>query len=135
MTHPRLVLDVLPEALAICRLAPDAPLPAWAVARPFFTVSRTNHELSVVCAAALVPAGIQASRGWRALRLRGPFAMDVVGVLRSVIDPLAAAGISVMPIATYETDYVLVPEDLLAPAVEALRQAEHTVHADEHGPA
>ena len=129
MTHPRFVLDVLPEPLAICRLAPDAPLPAWAIAGAFFTVSRTTDELSVVCAAARVPAGIQASRGWRALRLRGPFAMNAVGVLLSVIEPLAAAGVSVMPIATYETDYVLVPEDLLAQATEALGRAGHTVSA------
>lgn len=127
MTARRLLLDVLPESLAICRLAADAPIPAWATARPFFSVSRTTHELSVICPAAQVPADVTASRGWRLLALRGPFGLDVVGILASIATPLAEAGVSIMPVATHDTDYILVRDADLTRAVEAITRAGHEV--------
>jgi hypothetical protein len=122
------VLDLLPEPLAICRLASDAPIPTWATARPFFTVSRTADELSVICPTGQVPAGISAKGGWRALKIRGPFDLTVVGILVAVAEPLAAEGVSILPVATYDTDYLLVREEQLAQAVEALARAGHRVH-------
>jgi hypothetical protein len=123
-----LELDVLGEPLAICRLAPAAALPAWATRGPFFTVSRTTEELSIICAATDVPSGVTASVGWCALKLRGPLDMTLVGVLLPIAQPLAAAGVSIMPIATYDTDYVLVRRDQLERAVDSLTRAGHTVH-------
>ncbi|MDB4898364.1 MAG: hypothetical protein JWN53_172, partial [Gemmatimonadetes bacterium] len=78
-----------------------------------------------------VPAGLSASDGWRALMLRGPFDMALVGITVAVAEPLAAAGVSIMPIATHDTDYVLVRAEQLARAIDALRAAGHTVHASE----
>jgi hypothetical protein len=123
----RLSLEMLPGTFAICRLTADEPIPAWATARPFFAVVRTSAELSVMCAAELVPADIRASRVWRALRVLGPFDFDLVGIMLAVAAPLAKAGVSIMPVATYDTDYVLVRTAQLEAAVFALRAAGHTV--------
>lgn len=121
------VLDVLPDALAICRLGTSAAVPEWATSGPFSSITRTNTELSIICASALVPDGVATSRGWRALVLRGPFDFNLVGVLLAVIDPLAAAGVSIMTIATYDTDYVLVRDHHLQRAIAALANAGHEV--------
>ena len=56
----RLSLTLLPDAFAICRLDADAQLPAWAVAAPWWSMTRTPDELSVVCAEACVPDGVVA---------------------------------------------------------------------------
>ena len=124
---PRLELDVLAESLAICRLGADAPIPAWATARPFFAISRTSDELSIICQDVLVPAGVTVSRDWRALRLHGPFDLGLVGILFAVVAPLAAADVSIMPIATYDTDYILVRSADLPRAIDAIRRAGHDV--------
>ena len=59
-------LTLLPDAMAICRLDAGAPLPAWAISAPWWSITRTAEELSVVCAEAHVPARVShASRGWR----------------------------------------------------------------------
>jgi len=92
-------LDVLPERLAICRLAPSAPIPVWTTAGHFFTISRTVDELSIICPASAVPAAVTASVGWQAVKLRGPLDLALVGVLVAVAEPLAAAGVGIMPIA------------------------------------
>lgn len=122
---------VQPEPLSICRLAADAPIPAWATQRAFFSVTRTADELSVVCASLQVPAGVTAHDGWRALKLAGPFELLLVGILLGVAAPLAAAGVTVFPIATHDTDYLLVRHDQLGAAIGALRAAGHEVGGEE----
>ena len=124
----RLILDVLPDALAVCRLPAEAALPAWASAPgPFVTVSRTADELSITVVQDAVPDGVRCERDYRAVRVKGPLAPDLVGVLLSMAEPLAEAGLSMFAISTFDTDYVLVKEHDLAAALEALRGAGHQV--------
>ena len=98
---------VLPGRYAVCRLPPEAPVPDW-VTGPFCNMTRASDELAVICPAAQVPAGITAERDWRVFRLVGPFSFSAIGVLASIATPLARAGISLLSIATYDTDYFLV---------------------------
>jgi hypothetical protein len=116
-------LSVLSPSFAICRLAPDSAVPEWSLRGSFFTVTRTDDELSIVCEAALVPREVQAELPWRALKLHGPIPFAVTGVVASLTKPLADAQISVSVIATYDTDYLLVKADMLAAAITALRSA------------
>jgi hypothetical protein len=71
-----------------------------------------------------MPNGEGARRldGWRCLRLKGPFALDETGVLAPLATALAAAGVSLLPIATFDTDYLLVPATQLDLAITALEQ-------------
>jgi uncharacterized protein len=134
--RPPLTLDVLAEPLSVLRLAADADVPAWALrAGTFGNVTRTAHELSVVCTTARVPsaslpADTAREDGWRALEVVGPFAFTEVGVLLQVAASLADARISILAMATFDTDYVLVQETQLAPAIAALRRAGHTVRSE-----
>jgi hypothetical protein len=123
----RLSLTLLSESIAICRLEPDAPLPAWATAAPWWSITRTPDEVSIVCFERHVPEGVVTSRGWRALRFAGPLPLDQTGILASVTAPLAAAHVSVFALATYDTDYVLIPAAQRADAIEALERAGHSV--------
>jgi hypothetical protein len=101
------VLRVLPEELAVCRLAPDAPRPTWAKG-VFVSITRSLTELSVICDQTAVPSDVRTERGWRALVLTGTLDLALVGVLKQVLDPLADAGVSVFVVSTFDTDYVLV---------------------------
>lgn len=115
---------VLPGRYAVCRLHPDAGVPAWAVG-PFCSMTRTGDELAIVCPAEQVPTDVQAERGWRVLKLVGPFPFTATGVLAAIAAPLARAGISLLSIATYDTDYFLVSAERFDKAVAALRGAGH----------
>ncbi|MGZ4431029.1 MAG: ACT domain-containing protein [Gaiellales bacterium] len=121
-----LSLSTLPGRLALAQLPPDAPLPSWATG-VLCSVTRTEHELSLVCDEAAVPEGVRVARGWRALEVAGELDLAMTGVLRSLADPLAEAGISIFALSTVRTDYVLVREDDLPAAVGALRDAGHSV--------
>jgi hypothetical protein len=126
-----LTLTVTSASLAICRLEPAEPVPAWTgAARAFLSISRTPTELSIVADEAAVPADVDAARGYRALRVEGPLPLELVGVVASLAVPLAEARIPIFPIATYDTDYVLVHERDLARALDALALAGHRMLPD-----
>jgi len=104
----RLVFSLLEAPLAVCRLESSAPVPEWAAGGPFVSVTRTADELSVICPEAAVPAGTVAVPGWRGLKLEGPFDFSVTGLVSSFSRLLADAGISLLVVCTYDTDYLLV---------------------------
>jgi hypothetical protein len=130
-TPDELTLDLLDGQYAISRLGPDQPVPAWAWYGSLASVTRTPDELSIVCAEAAVPEHVErverVERGWRALRVADPLDFGMVGVMARLTVPLAEVGISVLALATFDTDYLLVRETDLARAVAALRAAEHRV--------
>jgi len=122
-----LALTTIPETLTICRLAPDSDVPSWAMAGPFWSITRTPDELSIVVAVESAPADIRAEGTWRALRIAGPIPLSAVGILASVTEPLARAGINLFVVSTFDTDYVLVVSDRLEDARFALSDAGHIV--------
>jgi len=122
-----LTLSILPGTLAVCRLDPTAAIPDWATGEGFFSVTRTADELAIVCCEAYVPDDVMCERGWRALKLHGPFDLGQVGILASVANPLAESGIAIFVISTYDTDYVLVKAIQLESAVAALTRSGHAV--------
>ena len=123
-------LSVVGERLAVCRFEPQAEIPRWATSAPFFCVTLTPDELSVLCPERNVPAGTTCEAGWRAFKLEGTFGFGLVGVLASVAAPLAESGVGgvgILAISTYDTDYVLVKEKQLGLAMAALREQGHSV--------
>ena len=123
-------LSVLPGEYAVSRLSPETTPPVWAMQGDFWTVSRTTDELSVLCAADLVPDNVQTQKGWAALKLHGPFEFTLTGILASVLNPLKAAEIGIFAVSTFDTDYVLIPQNQRTEAITALRAAGHQVQGE-----
>jgi hypothetical protein len=118
-----LQLEILEGGLAILQLRPAAAIPAWLnlSAHPLVSVTRTADELSIICPAREIPAGVHCETGWRAFRAAGKLEFSAVGVLASILTPLADAGISILAISTFDTDYILVRSAALEQAKRALR--------------
>lgn len=128
-----LQLELLPIRYAVARLAPDAAIPDWARDPTFCVIARTGEELSIICGEATFPATdrppiLKSERGFRVLRVVGSLDFEQIGIFASMAGPLADAGISIFPVATFDTDYIMVREDNLPRALEVLRIAGHTVH-------
>jgi uncharacterized protein len=110
---------------AIVRMACDAAVPEWATKGGFSSITRTAKELSIVCAVENLPSDVNSLHHWTCLKLEGPFAFSLTGVLLSFIEPLSANGVPIFAISTYDTDYVLIQEEFVANALNLLRQAGH----------
>ena len=121
--HHRTELSLLPGKFSVCRLPVAAELPAWIFQENLFAVVRTEDELSMVCLQESVPASVVSEAGWRRLKVHGPLDFSLVGILASIVAPLAEAGVSIFAISTYDTDYVLIKEEQLETAFRALIQA------------
>ncbi|MGJ5820024.1 ACT domain-containing protein [Paludibaculum fermentans] len=110
---------------AVCRLGAEEEIPAWAGRGRFVSITRTPEELSVVCPAQQVPEGIRVQAGWACLQLAGPFDFALTGILASFLQPLAEASVPIFALSTFDTDWVLIPEEHLSRALVALREAGH----------
>lgn len=123
--------SLIPGTWTVVKLAPDAPIPAWATATAdFFSVTRTTEELSIICPLGAVPDVTGSELRWSLFKIEGPFSFAAVGVLASFGAPLAAAGISILAISTYDTDYLLVRSADEAAARQTLILAGHTYAPD-----
>ena len=124
-----LTLSLSADRFAVCRLPAGAAVPGWAVKSAFFSITRSSDELSIVCREEDAPddPAVKTERGWRAFKIDGPLEFGLTGVLVAVAKPLADAGIPIFALSTYDTDYVLVKDERLQPAITALARADHTV--------
>jgi len=120
---------LLDGLFAVARLDADADVPPWAHRGAFTSITRTPHELSIVCDEGGVPDDVAAERGWRCLGLEGPIPFETAGVAARFTAALAARGISVFVVSTFDTDYVLVKASKVDAAIEALREAGYDVSA------
>lgn len=124
MTAARLRLRETPWRLAICRFPADSPLPVWALHSDptFWSMTRTPDELSLVCPEDDLPPSVDhdVERGWRAFQVEGPIPFATTGVVAGLTTPLAASGVPVFVVSTYDTDVLLVRGADLARAREVL---------------
>jgi hypothetical protein len=127
MDIKKLSLKILPERMAVCRFDPAAALPDWIDRSAFFSITRSDEELTVVCAEAPVPSGTLSKDGWRCFKVQGPLDFSETGIIVSLTKPLAESGVSVFVISTFNTDYLMVKDHDLAKAVAALSAEGHRV--------
>lgn len=121
---------ILQDQLTICRLHKDDAFPSWASNHHFVCIARTVEELSIIAPEAVVPAHLLQDKGWRCVKVEGPLELTLSGVLAALISPLARAEISVLAVATYDTDYFLVKEVHLNQAISILREEGYDVSVD-----
>ncbi len=109
------------------RLDSDTAMPDWLPVAGFTALVRTPRELSVVCREDSVPTHLRSERGWRCVGVLGTLDFSLVGILSGLTSILAAEGISVFAVSTFDTDYFLVRGFDLDRALSALESAGHRV--------
>jgi len=115
---------------AVCRLPPKSAPPTWLFEsrNGFYSLTKTDDELSIVCLQHLVPADVvPCEKDWSCLKVQGPLDFGLTGIMASLATPLAKVGISIFAVATYDTDYFLVKANRLENAIEALKNEGHEI--------
>lgn len=127
----KLTLRTLDKRYSIAQLPRRQPLPMWATPpddiEQFYSVSFTAEEISIVTLAEKVPQAVKAARNWAVLHVVGNLDFSLTGILADLATVLAKSKVSIFAISTYNTDYLLVPQDQLNDAQAALRAAGHTI--------
>ena len=119
-----LKFHTLPNEFAVCQLPAGEEVPQWAQAGEgsFVSVTRCEDEISIVIESGSVPENVNCERGWRCLRLAGPFDFDQIGIIAGFTAVLAKEEIGVFVISTFNTDYVLVKSSEFQRAQEILSE-------------
>ena len=120
-------LEQFPEKIAVVQLGPGAEVPDWAESSSLFSITATARETSLVCARRSVPKKAQQAGPFTAFAVEGPLDFSLTGILATLLQPLADAGISVFTISTFDTDWVLVPVNDADRAAEEWRRRGHDV--------
>lgn len=116
-----LTLSIMSISLAVVRLDTSSNIPLWAMEeKNFFSITKTQDELSIVCSENKVPQDVKVERGWRCLKVEGPLDFGLTGILSSLAQSLAEAKISIFAISTFDTDYIMVKKENLQRAVAVL---------------
>jgi uncharacterized protein len=126
----RLALEVVPGEYTVTRLEAGSPIPTELhelAGDGLVSITSTAQEISIVCPTELAPFGDN-EPGWRLITVRGPLEFTLTGIMAALAGELAAAGISLFAISTYNTDHVLVKATDLTRAIKALTEAGHEVH-------
>lgn len=119
---------MLATPLALCRLSAADAIPEWTTrTTTFLSISRTPTELSIVADESAVPSQLEARRGYRAFCVEGPLPLNLIGIFAPIASSLAAANIPIFPIATYDTDYVLVAAEFLERTITTLEAAGYRI--------
>lgn len=127
----RLIVDVRPGEYTVTRNHPRAGIPAGLLELTdcLVSVTRTPDELSIIAPSSYKIAGevpyYSVETGWRLLTVRGPLEFTLTGIMAALAGELAAAGVSLFALSTYDTDHLLVKHTDLGRAVLALRAAGH----------
>jgi hypothetical protein len=127
MDSKNLSLKILPDRMAVCRFEPTTPVPDWIDQSGFYSITRTEEELTIVCAETLVARGTTSEAGWRCFKVEGPLDFSEIGIIFSLTQPLARSGVSVFVLSTFDTDYLMVKEKNLSEAIDALRAEGHKI--------
>ena len=124
-----MTLQVLRAELSICRVGSAEELD---LSRELYFIGRTDEEISLVCRSEDVPAApLERSDGWRGFHIQGTLDFSLVGILSRILQVLAEEKISVFAVSTYNTDYVLVRQEVLKRALAALSAAGYQITREE----
>lgn len=125
-----LTLKLLKEKYGVVRLEKDDSIPTWAFAGEFYSITKTEDELSVVCLEKNIPLDIKNRKcedGWRILKIEGPLDFSLVGILAKISTLMAENSISIFAISTYDTDYILIKEENIKKAVDILIARQYKI--------
>ena len=116
-------LSLLKEAFALHRLGADDSIPEMVLDCPFYSITRTADEISIVVPEEMVLSGSRREPGWACIKVLGPLDFGLTGILAGISRVLAGEAISIFAVSTFDTDYILVKQDKAPQAVKALKKA------------
>lgn len=127
MIESKLTIKLLKEKYGVCRLNKDEDILSWALQGEFYSITKTEDELSVVCLQDNIIENIKCEKDWRVLKIEGPLDFSLVGILSKISTLMANNSISIFAISTYDTDYILIKEKDINRAVKVLNNDNYEV--------
>lgn len=118
-------LKILDNKLKVVKLEPNEIVPEIVYKQEFYSITKTDEELSIVVNEDVNILNNVVEYNWKAIKIVGTLDFALIGILSKISTILAQAEISIYAISTYNTDYILVKADKLEKAIKVLEQNEY----------
>lgn len=128
IVNKRLNLKLLKDKYSVCRLNKDDEIPKWIFNEEFFSITKTEDELSIVCLQDKIKEDVKCERDWNILKIEGPLDFSLIGILSKISTLMANNNISIFAISTYDTDYILIKEESIDKAIEILENNNYNIN-------
>ena len=120
MDSTKIVLSILEETYIIHKLDQSTYLPEELIDCEFYSLSKSQEELSLVCPEQMLIQSEKSSPNLKCLKVAGPLDLKLTGILAGLSDTLAKAKISIFAVSTFNTDYILIQKQALKTAKTTL---------------
>lgn len=121
----KLNLKIIDGSFAIHRFSANEEIPNQIYQSKFYSITKTDEEISVVCSSSVYLGSERTETGWTCIKIVGPLDFSLTGIMADISSVLADTKISIFAISTFDTDYILVKSEKLQAAKKALGQAEY----------
>lgn len=118
-------LKILDKKLKVIKLNPNETVPETVYKQEFYSITKTDEELSIVVDENVNILSNAIEYNWKAIKIVGILDFSLIGILSKISTILAQAEISIYALSTYNTDYILVKDDKLEKAIKVLEQNEY----------
>ncbi len=115
-------LEILDNKLKVVKMNIDDKVPETIFNRGFYSITKTNEELSIVLDEDVNIESNVIEYNWKAIKIVGTLDFSLIGILSKISTILAQAKIGIFVISTYNTDYILVKDDKLKQAIKVLEE-------------
>ncbi len=121
MTINKLNISIIPNNYAVCKLNEIHDFNQLNKS-DFFSVTKTNDEISVVAEEKHMDICENCEKGWKIFKIEETLDFGLTGIISSITTLLAAQKIPVFVISTYNTDYILIKNRNVKKAVKVLKK-------------
>jgi len=126
MTQKKLKLSVLEDLFTIHRFPANYDISDQIYESKFYSISKTEDELSIVCNSSILLNSEETETGWSCIKVLGPLDFSLTGILADISAVLAKAEISIFALSTFDTDYILVKSEQISFAKDVLLASGYT---------
>jgi len=115
-------LKILDDFYSVCKLPFNSQVPSWASEGKFYTITKTDEELSIVCESVYIPEGVEKEGNWKIIEIIGPLDFSQIGIIHRISAVFKDARVSIFVISTFNTDYLMFKANFENKIVEVLKK-------------
>lgn len=114
------MINLIPlvDTFSIYQLTDKQEIPIEIISSGFYSITKTNDEISIVTSCNLDFKSLKSSKNWKGFKVNGILDFSLVGIINDLTKPLKDNGISVFVLSTFNTDYLFVKKEYFDRAID-----------------
>lgn len=122
-----MVLELSDKEYTVYKLNEKENIDNSIIGNNFISITKTEDEISIVTVSGVIKYFEKKEDNWKLFKINGILDFNLIGIISKISTILAAQGISIFVMSTYNTDYIMVKKDNLEKTIKVLEQNEYFI--------